>query len=68
MQQLISHGAGHASEIRIVKNQDVRNARVACGVLSHVPSRWSYQQQVSASVRLPSLRGYMSMWTWLARG
>jgi len=37
---LISYGAGHASEIQIIKNQYVRNARFACCVLSHVPSRW----------------------------
>ena len=32
----------HASEIEIIKNQYVRNARFAYGVLSHVPSRWPY--------------------------
>jgi hypothetical protein len=37
-QQLISYGAGHASEIPIVKNQDFRNAWFACCILSHVPS------------------------------
>jgi IS1 family transposase len=37
---VISYGAGHASEIQIVKNQYVRNAEVACCILSHVPSCW----------------------------
>jgi hypothetical protein len=38
-QPLISYAAGHPSEMQIVKNQYVRNAGFAYGVLSHVPSR-----------------------------
>jgi hypothetical protein len=38
-QRLIPYGAGHALEMQIVKNQDVRNAGFAYCVLSHVPSR-----------------------------
>jgi hypothetical protein len=44
-QQLISYEAGHASGVKIVKNQYVRNAVFACCVLSHVPSRWPYRAQ-----------------------
>jgi hypothetical protein len=39
---LISYGGGHASEIQIVQNQYVRNARFACCILSHVPSCWPH--------------------------
>jgi hypothetical protein len=39
LQQVIPYGAGHAEEIQIVKNQYVRNAGFAYGVLSHVSSR-----------------------------
>jgi hypothetical protein len=38
LQQVIPYGAGHAEEIQIVKNQYVRNAEFAYGVLSHVSS------------------------------
>jgi hypothetical protein len=46
---LISYGVGYASEIQIVKNQYVRNARFACYGLSHVPSRWPYYQLATLS-------------------
>ena len=36
----IAYGTRHTSEIQIVKNQYVRNARFACCILSHLPSRW----------------------------
>ena len=38
--RLISYEAGHASEMQIVKNQDVRHVGFAGGVRSHVPSYW----------------------------
>jgi hypothetical protein len=40
MHQLISYGAGHTSEIQLIKNQYVRNTGLACCILSHVPSCW----------------------------
>jgi len=55
--RLISDGVRHASEIRIVKNQYIRNARIACCILFYVPSRWPLSGK-----SLPDTGAYRRFW------